>query len=482
MSSIRSGLIFAFAGKYGLKVINLLSTVLIARLLSPAEIGTFAIASSVVMILAEVKLLGASVYLIRADNVDENKIRKAYGLTFLMCWSIALLLIFGSGSISAFFNQSSLQNVFIILALSFFLAPYISIPDALLARRYLFKTISAISLISVVLQLIVTIVLINYDYSFYALAWGQLIGMLSRMLLSLYFTRDIKVYIPSFKGLGEIAKLGIYTSAAHVLRRFNYTAADLVIGKMGTPTEVGLFSRGMGYIDFVSQSVLDGVGAISQPYMSDMKRKGSDISNVYIKATVLLCSVLWPILIVAGIAALPAIRLLFGTQWDVAAPIAFLLSIWLSIKVMSFLAPSLLIAFGEESIMFKRDIFLFFLLLSLLIYFYQYGIAVLPFAFLINALVELLLTIIILSFKVNLSLKSFFLALTKPLLLTICCLVTVKVVDYYFDFAIYSPIGVFLLLLVIMPPVWLVVAKLLNLTIYFEVKNVLTKVKLLNLK
>ena len=99
MSNVRSSILFSFAGKYGSKLINLVSTIFIARLLTPTEIGTFAIASSVVMILAEIRLLGAAAYLVREESIDELKIRRAYGITYLMCWGLASILIVGSGFI-----------------------------------------------------------------------------------------------------------------------------------------------------------------------------------------------------------------------------------------------------------------------------------------------------------------------------------------------------------------------------------------------
>jgi O-antigen/teichoic acid export membrane protein len=65
MNAVRTGIIYSSLSRYGLKLIALISSVLFARLLTPVEIGTFAIASSLVMLLAEVRLLGASVYLVR---------------------------------------------------------------------------------------------------------------------------------------------------------------------------------------------------------------------------------------------------------------------------------------------------------------------------------------------------------------------------------------------------------------------------------
>lgn len=473
MSNVRSGLLFSMLGKYMLRVVNLLSTVLIARLLTPTEIGTFAIASSFVMILTEVKLLGANAYLIRADVLDEAKIRKAYGMTILMCWGISAALILGSGGLADFFKHEEIQQVFIILALSFLLAPYISVPDAILSRSYRFKQISIIELSAAPMQFLVTLTLIYHGFSFYALAWGQFSGMVCRFVLSLYFTRETKIYRPKFSGLGEIARLGIFTSAANIVRRIHYSASDLVIGRQGTPGEVGVFSRGMGFIDFISQIVLDGVGGVAQPYMSELKRRGVDIAAAYIKTTALLCSLVWPILAVAGFAALPAIRLLFGDQWDQSAPIASVLAVWMLVKVVSFFSPQLLIAVGQESMMFKRDLSCFVLLIVSLVLSYSYGLAAMGVAFLLNGVVECFITLWMLHRSVQLQVGSLIRSLFKPALVAGVCLAGSVGLDQLYPFVEGSPIAVFGLLAVSMPVVWLLTTKLLGLQIYAEVMRLI---------
>lgn len=473
MSDVRRGLLFSMFGKYMLRVINLLSTIIIVRLLTPTEIGTFAIASSFVMVLTEIKLLGANAYLVRADVLDETKIRKAYGMTILMCWGISAALILGSGGLADFFKHEEIQQVFIILALSFLLAPYISVPDAILTRSYRFKEVSIIEMSAALLQAGTTLLMVYKGFSFYALAWGQFIGMVCRFVLSIYFTRDTKIYRPAFQGISEIAKLGVFTSASNIMRRIHYSATDLVIGRLGTPAEVGIFSRGMGFIDFISQIVLDGVGSVAQPYMSDLKRRGSDIAAAYIKTTTLLCSLVWPILAVAGYSSLPAIRLLFGDQWDASAPIATVLAVWMLIKVIGFFSPPVLIAVGFERMMFKRDVTCFVMLLATLYLCYPHGLPAMGFAFLLNGLLEVGITLWLLKLSVNLSVRSLVFALIKPAYIAVVCLVAVFVLDCFYTFSSGKPIIILLMLTLVMPILWLTTAKLLNLQIYLEVINLI---------
>jgi len=239
--------------------IGLASSMITARLLSPDEIGTFAIASSVVMIMAEFRILGANAYLVRQAELTTEKIRSAYGLTILISWGLGIALALASLPLADFFGVESLGAVFLILSISFLLAPYISIPDALLVRDYRFREIATINVTSSVVQLVLVIILIIKGFSFYSLAIGQAIAILVKFALSLYFTRDVKVYMPRFTGMKDIAKLGIFVSVAHVVRKSQHTFPDMLIGKLGSPTQVGIFSRGLGFTVFISTLLLSGI-------------------------------------------------------------------------------------------------------------------------------------------------------------------------------------------------------------------------------
>jgi len=136
MSTVRRAVFFSAATRYGMTLIGLVTTMVIARLLTPAEIGTFAIASAIVMVMSEFRLLGAGVYLVRESELTDEKIRSANGLTVLISWGMGLIIWLIAPSIADLYELASIEVIFKILSVSFFLAPAISIPSALLTREF----------------------------------------------------------------------------------------------------------------------------------------------------------------------------------------------------------------------------------------------------------------------------------------------------------------------------------------------------------
>src|SRR5690606_12248372 len=124
------------------------STMIVARLLTPAEIGTFAIASAIVLIASEFRLLGAGMYLVREQDIPPEKIRSALGLTFLISWGLGLAIFISAPWAAEFYELPDVANIFRILSVSFLLAPYISIPTALLQRNYKFDVLFRVTLLA----------------------------------------------------------------------------------------------------------------------------------------------------------------------------------------------------------------------------------------------------------------------------------------------------------------------------------------------
>ncbi|PCM45657.1 oligosaccharide flippase family protein [Marinobacter sp. ANT_B65] len=456
MANVRKAVIFSSLGRYLLMVVGLINTMIVARLLSPSEIGTFAVASSLVMIMAEFRVLGANAYLIREKELTDEKIRSSYGLTILVSWFMGSMIIAASYPLSDFFEIEEIGPLFMLLSLSFFIAPYISIPHAILSRSYKFGLISNVYFCAAITNITVTVSFIYFGFSFYSLAFGNMASVFVQSVLFLYASRDVPVYMPKFNNMRVIAKIGVYTSLGHVIRKAQHTAPDMVIGKMGTPTEVGLFSRGLGFMVFVSDSIMSGVYPVAAPYLADIKNRGENVSTAYLNASQLITGVLWPVLAVGSVASLPAIRLMFGDQWDSAAPLASIVAVWAMLRAPHVLAPQALITLGHESSMFAKELVVFIIFLVSIILGYQIdGIHGVAYGFVIGGIADLVVSALVTHIRIGLPVFKHMACLVPSLMVTTACWAGVQGIAYVWPFNETPPILSFLQILMVLPLVWI---------------------------
>ena len=473
MSSVKIAISYSVITRFGIRLIGLISTMVVARLLTPDEIGTYAIASSVIMIAVEFRLLGAGNFLIREKILNKDLVRSVLGLSILISWSLGLLILFVSSLFGKFYGLPELQWIFAILSISFFVSPYISIPTALLSRNLSFKVQFHIRIISSIIGLFFTLLLIRLDFGILALAIGQSSISISQFVLFIFIRPDGMSYLPSFFNIGRVAKFGIITSIALLFRKAYVTIPDLIIGKIGTTSDVGMFSRAIGFIEFVSQSIMMGIQPVALPYFSNTNKHDGDLINAYIKSSVLLGAIVIPILGVASLASLPIIRLFFGDQWDSAAPAASWIAYWAIFRCIHWFSNDVLITTGKENLLLIKDAVPLILLAYLIFIAYPFGLERVGFMFFIVGIIEFTVTSIILFFTIRLSFIQFLKAWRSNLIVFVTCYLTTWAMGQVIPFHSIIAWKVVVVLLSIVPAVWLLSISISKNPLYYELRKII---------
>lgn len=473
MSKVRKAVAFSFVTRYGLMMIGLASTMIVARLLTPQEIGTFAIASAITVVMTEFRLLGAGMYLVREQELTESKIRTAMGLTMLISWSMGAGVWVIAPYISRLYELEALTTIFRILSASFFLAPMISIPTALLIRAFRFKEILIIRLGTSLSNLATTIALIVMGYSYYSLAWGYTAAVLVEVVLVYFLRPPETLWRPSLEKLGSVVRFGIYSSLAGFFRRGVVTAPDIVIGKLGTTTQVGLFSRGLGFVEFMSQTLMMGAKPVVLPFLSEVQRNGQNLEEAYSRASVMLGGFLWPVLAVASVVSLPTIRIFFGDQWDTAAPFAAILAGWAMLRGVHWFAGDLFLAQGLERALVFREGVMFVLYFLGVAMAFPFGLEAVAAAFVAVGAVDLFLTTGMLKYLMSLTITKFLREWRVNVVVTAICWVAAELL-YVGGMAMgLGMYEAFTLVAVVLPFVWILSIFLTKHPLRPEVENLL---------
>src|SRR5262245_46862170 len=76
--SVRKALTFAFLDRYASLIVGLGASMVLARLLTPAEVAVFSIVAVLLGFLAAVRDLGAGQYLVREKELDAERVRAVW--------------------------------------------------------------------------------------------------------------------------------------------------------------------------------------------------------------------------------------------------------------------------------------------------------------------------------------------------------------------------------------------------------------------
>ena len=135
MSNLRSSLAYSFAGSYVAVPLQLVSTMVIARLLTPAETGVFAVAAVFAALASTFRDFGVTEYLIQEKELKSEHIRASLTVNIAISWLMALLIFAGSPWVADFYRDPGIADVMRVQACNFVLVPFGAVTMAYFRRQ-----------------------------------------------------------------------------------------------------------------------------------------------------------------------------------------------------------------------------------------------------------------------------------------------------------------------------------------------------------
>ena len=345
--SIRRSLAFSFLEKYANTAINLASTLVLARLLSPTEIGVFSVGAAVVGIMHALRDFGVTNYLIQEREVDREKLRTAFTVTLGLSWLFALVLLAGADWAAGFYREEGVRQIVWVMAANFVLIPFGSPILALMRRELQFARLAAIQVTSTAINAGTGIALAATGHGFMSLAWASLAGVAATSSLAFLSRPHAFLFKPGLHEWRSVLSFGAYASATALVGDIRQTAPSLILGRLLGFEAVGLYSRAIGLLAIFGKLIFDGMQPVLLPALSEKVRRGEDLREVYLRAMEYVTVLYWPFLVVLAAMADPIIRLLLGDQWLEVAPLVRILCGTAALGFSGFLTQPLLISLGR---------------------------------------------------------------------------------------------------------------------------------------
>ena len=346
LRQIRRSLVFSFAERYGTTTIALAGTLLLSRLLTPADFGLFSVAASVVMMVEVVREFGVGHYLVQERALDRAVVRTAFSVSLALSLACAAALAALAGPLAAFYDSPKLATLVPLLAASFLLVPFGMPSSSLLRRDMQFGALAAVGIASALANVGVTAVLAWLGWGATSLAWGSLATGLTRAAGGLAWRPCLWAFRPGFAEWRRVLAFGGYASATAIVNVLHDTLPQLILGRMLGFGPVGLFARATGVCQIPDRLFTNALPGILLPALAEQVRQGVDLKPAYLRALTYATAVQWPVLLCLVVLAEPVVRVLLGPQWGEAVPLVRLMALAALTLFPSFLTYPLLVAVG----------------------------------------------------------------------------------------------------------------------------------------
>jgi O-antigen/teichoic acid export membrane protein len=347
MLNLRRSLVINFISSSGSTIAGFFVSVILSRILSPSEIGVFSMTIVFVNMAHIFRDFGVGTYLQREPELTPEKIRAATGVVFMTSWLIALALYIASPWIGGWFAEPKMVPVMKILAVGFIFIPFGTVTTSLLARDLAAGKQAIVNVVGTVTFAFTCIGLALLGFGTMSMAWANLANIVVSALALAPMRPKHLPWMPSLRKWRDVLHFGIGTLLSNCMVSINNAVADILLGKLGNATMVGLFSRAsstMAIFGYVAGSTMN-YGSIS--YISQAHHRGEPLGPLLNRATALVTAVAWPAFGLTYILSREIILTLYGPQWLAAIPAINALALAASIGIVFNYTPVALTAIGR---------------------------------------------------------------------------------------------------------------------------------------
>ena len=324
--------------------VSFVQGVILARLLCPEDFGLAA-------------MLG--IFLCIGNIMSESGLGTAY-VVFggdgrrLQRWNVGLalavyaLLAAGAPAIADFYAQPVLRPLVLVMGVGLVLDAASVIGQARLQRTLRFRALLAVNCLTALSGLLVSVLLAWRGFGVWAIAGMGVIASFVRLMLLEALTFRAVATEDKGRSMRELLAYGWKLTLSKFVSVAYDNAFQLVIGKLFSPMDVGLFARGRRWAALPADVANEGVMRVALPEFA----KNVGAVRTYLLLNIVL---LWPALAVLGLFAEPVVRLVLGEQWLPCVPYLRILLVGMVFTPVINIAITLIKASGESGLLLKMD-------------------------------------------------------------------------------------------------------------------------------
>lgn len=375
------------------KGVLLLTTSILARLLTKEDFGLVAVAVIAINYLSVVKDLGFGLALIqRRDDIDEAA-NTVFTINTILGFTLSLLVIPLAPLFAAYFDEPLVTPVLRWLGISFAINALGSVHISLLMRDLDYRRKFIPDMGNTIIKGIVSISLAFTGFGVWALVFGQIAGALSSVVL----VWIVKPWRPRLKLNRQIAKqlarFGASVTGVDILNVFVDNLSYIIIGRLFGVAALGVFTMAYRLPEMLIIGNLWVIAGVIFPAFSSIQDKPDELRRGFLVSIRLVQLIAVPLCLGLFVAADPIVRVFFGEQWLETIPLLQILAIYSLIYSVGYHIGDVYKAIGRPDILLKLNILSIFIMIPALLTGSQFGLIGLAWGYLAAIALDQAITI-----------------------------------------------------------------------------------------
>ena len=313
--SVRGGMVTM--GAQGISIaIQLTSTVVLARLLSPEDYGVMAMVMAIIGFAGLFRDLGLSSAAIQKKDLTHAQQSNLFWLNVAMGALLTVVVAAASPLVVWFYGKPELLWVTVALSFSFLIGAFGTQHGALLVRKMQFARQAVANIAGAVLGLAISIVFALRGFSYWSLVWGTLFGGLAGTVLLIMLSPFSPGWFSRGSGVRDMLGFGANVTANSIVSYFYRNIDNIIIGKIWGPVELGVYSRAYSLLMLPVNAIKGPLEAVAFSSLCKLQDRPNEFRQ-YFRTLVRISALLsMPFCGMMLACSAPLIMIALGPQWE----------------------------------------------------------------------------------------------------------------------------------------------------------------------
>ena len=324
--SIRGG-VNTLGGQLTLFSIQMISTMVLARLLTPADYGLVSMVAVVVGFAALFKSFGLSEATVQRGAISHEQISALFWVNLGVSLALTVCMLAASPLVAAFYHQPELTAVTAALSASLLLNGVTVQHAALLQRHMRFGALAVLQVLSQAVVTGVSIALALAGFRYWALVGGTLAGAGASMVGTFYLCP----WMPGRfrKGVGALGmvRFGANVTGFEFANYFSRSLDNILIGRFIGAAELGYYAKAYQLFMLPITQIRVPVIQVALPVLSSLRTDPQRFNRYYERLTAILSMLIVPLTCLLFLEADFVVRLMLGAQWSGTVPLFRILAV-----------------------------------------------------------------------------------------------------------------------------------------------------------
>jgi PST family polysaccharide transporter len=310
--------------------LGLVSTAILARILTPGDFGLVSMAAAVAAFLMLFLDIGLGSAIVQDSALTQSQVSTLFWINAALGLTIAGVMAGVAPLVARFYGQPALVGVTMALASTFVLSGLSVQHNALLRRQMRFSALSAVDVVSTVCGLATAVASAVLGAGYWALVYQQ-IAQQTTATAGAWLTCGWRPGPPvRSSGIRHLILFGAGLTRFNILTFLSRNLDNVIIGRAAGNAALGLYLKSYSLLMLPVDRIRGPASAVVLSALSHLQGDDVRFRRYYLKAITSVVAVGMPTVVFLFVFAEDAILLILGPQWrdsillfKVLAPAAF---------------------------------------------------------------------------------------------------------------------------------------------------------------